>query len=95
MKHSVLAVLMASSALLVACATEPAVPSSAAKPVETTTSASGNDEVLCSREYPTGSNIPISKCRTRKQIEAEKAVASESLRRTQTGGPNAKLGGAN
>jgi len=49
-------------------------------------------DLVCTREYPTGSNIPLTKCRTRSQVETEKAVATENLRRNQTGGPNAKPG---
>lgn len=76
--------------LLVGCATEPTGQTAAAPAAAT---ADAKDEMVCSREYPTGSNLPITKCRSRAQIEAEKAAATESLRRNQTGGPNAKMGG--
>jgi hypothetical protein len=84
--HAILAATL--PLLLAACAAEPAGP--AATPA--TASSSGKDEMICSREYPTGSNIPITKCRTREQIEAEKAAAVEGMRRSQTGGPGAKRG---
>lgn len=81
---------------VVGCAAEP-TPSgttgSVAQPAPAATAAGGSDEMVCSREYPTGSNIPITKCRSRQQIEAEKAAAMEGLRRNQTGGPNTKMGG--
>lgn len=77
--------------LLAACAAEPvgqpATAAAAAAP-------GAQDEMVCTREYPTGSNIPLTKCRTRAQIEAEKAAATEGLRRLQTGGPNAKRDGS-
>jgi hypothetical protein len=66
---------------LVACAAEPAA--------QTNSAAS---DLVCTREYPIGSNIPVTKCRTHEQVEAEKAAATEGLRRTQAGGPNAKMG---
>jgi hypothetical protein len=72
--------------LLAACAAEPPAQANAAP----TQSAS---DTVCTREYPIGSNIPVTKCRTREQIEANKATSQESLRRTQTGGPNPKMGG--
>jgi hypothetical protein len=43
-------------------------------------------EMVCKREYPTGSNLPVTKCRTRAQIEAERAAANEALQRTTIGG---------
>ena len=57
----------------------------AAEPVAATNVASDGD-MVCKREYPTGSNLPVTKCRTRAQIEEEKAAANESLRRTTIGG---------
>jgi hypothetical protein len=57
----------------------------AAEPVADTNVA-GDGDMVCKREYPTGSNIPVTKCRTRAQIEAEKTAANESLRRTTIGG---------
>jgi len=56
--------------------------------------AGSNDDMVCTREYPTGSSIPITRCRSRQQIEAEKAAATEALRRGQTGAPNVKMGGS-
>jgi hypothetical protein len=48
--------------------------------------------MICGREYATGSNIAVTRCRTTEQAEAEKAAAAQSLGRS-TGGPNAKQGG--
>jgi hypothetical protein len=72
--------------LLISCAAEPTAQATA-------TPAPNTGDMVCTREYPIGSNIPVTKCRTREQIEADKAAAQEGLRRTQTGGPNAKMGG--
>lgn len=85
--------------LLAACAAEPTAPSknaaaaTQAVAAPAATASGEKDDMVCTREYPTGSNIPITKCRSRQQIEAEKAAAMESLRRNQTGGPNTKMGG--
>jgi hypothetical protein len=73
--------------LLAACAAEPPAQANAAP-----TQSAGSD-MVCTREYPIGSNIPITKCRTREQIGADKAAGQENLRRSQTGGPNGKMGG--
>lgn len=82
--------------LLAACAAEPVAPatsnaSNASAPA--TSSAAGADDLVCTREYPIGSNIPVNKCRTRAQIEADRAASQENLKRTQTGGPSGKMGG--
>ena len=78
--------LSLSGALLAACAADPAAPT-----VATEASAEKSD-MVCSREYATGSNIAVTKCRTTEQAEAEKAAAERNLGRS-TGGPNAKQGG--
>lgn len=75
-----LATLLA-TVLLAACAANPADKSAAA---------GSPDEMVCTREYPTGSNLPVSRCRSRAQIDEEKATAAESLRRAQPGGPAGK-----
>jgi hypothetical protein len=31
--------------------------------------------MVCTREYPTGSNLPATRCRTREQMEADQAAA--------------------
>jgi hypothetical protein len=84
LRSSVVSALLA-TVIIAACSTEPSAQTSAAP-----NQAASN--VVCTREYPIGSNIPVTKCRTREQIEADKAAATENLRRTQTGGPNAKIG---
>jgi hypothetical protein len=81
--------LSLSSALLAACAVEPAAPAAAGA----TEAAAASSDLICGREYMTGSNIAQTKCRTREQAEAEKDAATRSLGRT-TGGPNAKQGGS-
>jgi hypothetical protein len=82
------------SVLLVACAAPSAIQTAAAPEGPASTADTGNgDDLICTREYPTGSNIPVRKCRTLAQIAADKAASTESLRRAQAGGPNAKLGG--
>ena len=82
--------------LLVACATEPSRQTSGAASSQAAatlvTATEEDDDMVCSREYPTGSNIPVTRCRTRTQVETEQAVAKESLRRSQRGGPNVKMG---
>jgi hypothetical protein len=62
-------------AVLLACAAEPAQRSAAA-----------DGDMVCKREYPTGSNLPVTKCRTRAQIEADQAAANEALQRSPIGG---------
>jgi hypothetical protein len=74
-------------ALLAACAVEPATPGAA-----TTEATAAKSDLICGREYATGSNIAVTKCRTTEQAEAEKAAAAQSLGRS-SGGPNAKQGG--
>ena len=86
MKNSLaILALSLSSALLAACAAEPASGA-------TTEATAAKSDLICSREYATGSNIAVTKCRTTEQAEAEKAAAAQSLGRS-SGGPNAKQGG--
>ncbi len=73
--------LSLSSALLAACAAEPAPPSTVPEAAAT------QSDVVCSREYPTGSNMAVTKCRSREQAEMEKAVAERTL-----GHPNSGTG---
>ncbi len=52
-------------------------------------------DLVCTRETPTGSSIPITKCRTKEQIEQELAAAratGEDIGRARTGlrGPTGK-----
>ena len=84
---SILALTL-SSALLAACAAEPAAPAAEA----TKDASAATSDLICGREYMTGSNIAQTKCRTREQAEAERATAERSLGRS-TGGPNATQGG--
>lgn len=79
--------------LLASCAAEPVAPAATNATAPAASAAAGGDEMVCTREYPIGSNIPVNKCRTRAQIEADRAAAQENLKRGQTGGPNAKMGG--
>jgi len=81
-------ILAACAALwLAACAAE------SETPTQTGAASSAHpDETICSREYPIGSNIPMTKCRTRAEVDARRAAANEELRRAQTGGPNSKIG---
>lgn len=65
---------------LMACAADPAA--------EHATLSQADDQMVCTRDYPTGSSIPITKCRTREQIERERKVGQDALLRTQSGGPN-------
>jgi curli biogenesis system outer membrane secretion channel CsgG len=85
LRTSATAALLA-TVVIAGCSTEPAARTSAAPN-------QAASDMVCAREYPIGSNIPVTKCRTREQIEADKAAATENLRRPQTGGPNAKMGG--
>ncbi|WP_280151378.1 hypothetical protein [Piscinibacter sp. XHJ-5] len=79
--------------MLAACAAQPTNSGTESTTTQANATSAGNDgDTVCSREYPTGSNIPIVKCRTRAQADAEKTAANESLRRVQSGGPNAKIG---
>jgi len=82
------------ASILAACAAEPAARADAAPGAMATPSPNASpDEMVCTREYPIGSNIPITKCKSRAQIEADRAASQENLRRNQTGGPNAKGAG--
>jgi len=83
---SILALSLA-SVLVAACAADPATP-----PAATADAAAKPSDVVCGREYMTGSNIATTKCRTTEQAEVEKAAATRSLGRS-TGGANAKQGG--
>jgi hypothetical protein len=83
--------LLLSTLILAACAAEPSVPANTAGVASA--ASDGSSEMFCSREYPTGSNIAVTICRTKEQVAAEKAAGTENLRRSQTGGPNAKPGG--
>jgi len=83
---SILALSLA-TALVAACAAEPSAPGGA-----TTETAAAPSDMICGREYATGSNIAVTRCRTSEQAQAEKDAATRSLGRS-TGGPNAKQGG--
>jgi hypothetical protein len=78
------------TSILAACAVDP--PATPKDSPSTATVASS--EMICAKEYPTGSNIAVMKCRTREQVEAERLGAARGLSRAQTGGPNAQAGGA-
>jgi hypothetical protein len=75
-----------SALVLAACAAPPVGEKSAATQTNSVSGAA-ESELVCTKEYGTGSNIPVTKCRTRGQIDADKEAAAESLRRAQTGGP--------
>lgn len=76
--------------LIAACASDPAARPQAAS----SSSATGDrSQMVCTREYPIGTNIPVTKCRTREQIEADKRTATESLNKIQRGGAGATKGG--
>ncbi len=68
--------------LLLACSAEPVGAGNDGGSAQKT--AAG--DMVCKREYPTGSNLPVTKCRSRKQIEAEQAAANEALQRSTIGG---------
>jgi hypothetical protein len=82
------------ASILAACAAEPVTPPSAAPSANAMPIPNAStDEMVCTREYPIGSNIPVTKCRSRAQIEADRAAAQENLHRNQSGAPNSKPGG--
>jgi len=86
-------ILSLTTLLLGACASEAVEPTNpSANPAGTQTTAAAGDDTVCTREYPTGSNIPVTKCKTRAQIEKEQAAAHETMRRAQTLRPNARMG---
>jgi hypothetical protein len=88
MKSSFSILALSLSSVLVACAADPAAPVADA----TKEAAAAPSDLICGREYMTGSNIAQTKCRTREQAEAEKTAAERNLGRS-TGGSNAKPGG--
>ena len=79
-------------ASLVGCASEPTTPTIASSAAASSPSAGSASDVICAKEYPTGSNIAVTKCRTPEQMASQKAAA-QGLARGQAGGPNAKMGG--
>jgi hypothetical protein len=78
--------LLSLATLLVAgCVAEPVTPAgSTSDQPEARKAAAAGDDTICTREYPTGSNIPVTKCRSRAQAAAEKAAADEMMRRAHT-----------
>jgi len=92
--HFFTAAASLATVFLVACAADPVgqTTEASAKQANAPVAANG-DELVCTREYPTGTNIPVKKCRTRAQIDEEKAAAVDTLRRAQAVGPTIKTGG--
>ncbi|HTP72212.1 MAG TPA: hypothetical protein VML58_08330 [Burkholderiaceae bacterium] len=70
--------------LLVGCAAEPTDP---ARPEQVA------NDMVCTREYPTGSSIPMTKCRSSEQLERERRMGQETIRRNTTGTAATKPGG--
>ena len=73
--------------LLVGCAADPAAPTNQPDQVAS--------DMVCTREYPTGSTIPMTKCRTPEQLERERRIGQETIRRNTTGTAATKPGGTN
>ncbi len=75
-----LALLMAAALALSACESAPVA------------SADGTqgDKVTCTREYPTGSSIPTTRCRTAEQLARERDDAQKTV--DQVGRSNARVG---
>jgi hypothetical protein len=69
---------------LAACAGEPRA--------KTSTVAEAGTDTVCRKEYPTGSNIPVTRCRTREQIEADRRNAADALGRISPGTARAPAG---
>jgi len=88
-------ILSLATMLVAGCAGEPVAPAvpAATEPVPQKKTAAA-DDTICTREYPTGSNIPVTKCRSRAQAEKEQAAAAEMMRRAHTlgGRPSAQPG---
>ena len=81
--HLPLRSLLLSTSILAACAAQPPAPApaDAAVPV-----AASQSDSICSKEYPTGSHIAVTTCRTREQVEAERRAGTKDMERAQTGG---------
>ena len=62
-----------------------AVLSLSACAVEPPDSTADSGSLVCSREIPVGSNIPVRKCRTREQIEQERRTAEQVREAIRTG----------
>jgi hypothetical protein len=75
--------------VLVACASDPAVPADASSKQANTTSGNG-DELVCTREVPVGTNFSVKKCRTRAQIAAENAAGADAISHAGSIGSPAK-----
>lgn len=62
-----------------------AVPGASAEPpAETATPATSDasaDKVVCVREMPVGSQIPVRRCRTQRQIDAQRDAVQKALQR--------------
>lgn len=71
--------------LTAACAADPATTADAPRAAQATQA----DNKVCVREYPIGSSVPVTRCRTPEQIEAERAAAAETARRMQSTGSGA------
>jgi hypothetical protein len=87
---SLCAVVLTGS-LMAACASDAATVASVA-PAASGADRAGSD-MICAKEYPTGSNIAVTKCRTREEVEAERAAGAQGVGRAQAGGPSTKMGG--
>lgn len=46
------------------------------------------DDVICRREVPTGSHLPVRVCRTRAELEAERIESQRMLRERARGVPS-------
>ena len=72
-----------------------AVLSLSACAIEPADSTADSGSLICSREIPVGSNIPIRKCRTREQIEQERRAADQvrdTIRTGQSSSPKDGVG---
>jgi hypothetical protein len=88
---SSLHVLMLLTSILASCAADPVAPTKDS----TKAASAAPSDMICGKEYPTGSYIAVTKCRTREQVESERLGAERGLGRAQTGGPNAQAGSGN
>jgi uncharacterized lipoprotein YajG len=73
--------------LLAACAAPPQQTAAVAVP------AAKGDEQICTREYPTGSALAVTKCRSAADIAKEREAAAEAGRNIKSTGSPPPAGG--
>ena len=85
--------LIATLALLAACATQPE-PSSTATAGTTASAAGSEEKIVCGMEAPTGSRLRVRRCWTQEQLDRETSDAKKVIDRGQVTRPTPQAPGA-